>query len=81
MLSHGQLFINPWTIAHQVPLSIEFSRQEYWSTLPFSPPGGLSQPPGLCGSNTHLLCFVHCRQILYLLSHQESPKEQLTDKM
>ena len=31
----------PWTIAHQAPLSMEFSRQEYWSGLPFPPPGGL----------------------------------------
>ena len=31
----------PWTIAHQAPLSMEFSRQEYWSALPFPPPGDL----------------------------------------
>ena len=34
-LSHAQLFATPWTVAHQAPLSIEFSRQEYWSALPF----------------------------------------------
>ena len=34
----------PWTIAHQAPLSTGFSRQEYWSGLPFPPPGGLSEP-------------------------------------
>ena len=33
-----------WTVAHQVPLSMEFSRQEYWSGLPFSLPGDLSDP-------------------------------------
>ena len=32
------LFVNLWTIAHQGPLSMEFSRQEYWSGLPFPPP-------------------------------------------
>ena len=33
--SHLQLFETPWTVAHQAPLSMEFSRQEYWSGLPF----------------------------------------------
>ena len=35
-------FATPWTTAHQAPLSIEFSRQEYWSGLPFPSPGHLS---------------------------------------
>ena len=34
----------PWTIACQAPLSIEFSRQEYWSGLPFPTPGYLPDP-------------------------------------
>ena len=34
-------FATPKTVAHQAPLSMEFSRQEYWSGLPFPPPGGL----------------------------------------
>ena len=38
-LSSIQLFVTPWTVAHQAPLSIEFSRQEYWSGLPFPSPG------------------------------------------
>ena len=38
VFSHGQLFATPWTIAHQVPLSMEFSRHEYWSGLPFPSP-------------------------------------------
>ena len=29
--------MTPWTVAHQIPLSMEFSRQEYWSGLPFPP--------------------------------------------
>ena len=33
-----------WTVAHQAPLSMEFSRQEYWNELPFPPPGDLSDP-------------------------------------
>ena len=35
---------NPWTVAHQAPLSMGFSRQEYWSGLPFPSPGESSQP-------------------------------------
>ena len=33
--------VAPWTIARQAPLSMEFSRQEYWSWVPFPPPGDL----------------------------------------
>ena len=40
-LSHVQLFATPWTVALQAPLSMGFSRQEYWSGLPFPPPGNL----------------------------------------
>ena len=43
-LSHVQLFVTPWTVTYQVPLSIGFSRQEYWSGLPFPPPGDLPNP-------------------------------------
>ena len=42
--SHVQLFVTPWTVAHQAPLSIGFSRQEYQSGLPFPPPGDLPNP-------------------------------------
>ena len=35
---------NPWIVAHQTPLSMRFSRQEYWSGLPFPPPGDLPDP-------------------------------------
>ena len=38
-LSCVQLFATPWTVAHQVPLSMGFSREEYWSGLPFPSPG------------------------------------------
>ena len=37
-------FTTPWTAAHQTPLSMEFSRQEYWSGLPFPSPGDLPDP-------------------------------------
>ena len=42
--SHVQLFVTLWTIAHQAPLSMEFSRQEYWSGSPCPPPGNLPDP-------------------------------------
>ena len=52
-ISHVQLFATLWTVAHQAPLSMKLSRQEYWSGLPFPSPGiFLSQ-----GSNPGLL---HC---------------------
>ena len=43
MLSRVQLFVTLWTISHQAPLSMGFSRQEYWSGLPF-PVGDLPNP-------------------------------------
>ena len=44
MLRHVRFFATPWTVARQAPLSMEFPRQEYWSGLPFPPPGDLSDP-------------------------------------
>ena len=43
-LSRVQLFVTPWTIAYQAPPSMGFSRQEYWSGLPFPSPGDLPNP-------------------------------------
>ena len=43
-LSRVRLFATPWTVAYQAPLSMGFSRQEYWSGLPFSSPGDLPNP-------------------------------------
>ena len=66
LLSRVRLFATPWTIAYQAPQSTEFPRQEYWSGLPF-PSQGIFPTQG---SNPGLL---HCRQMLYRLSHQGSP--------
>ena len=44
LLSRVQLFTTPWIIVHQAPLSMGFSRQEYWSGLSFPPPGDLFYP-------------------------------------
>ena len=53
MLSRVQLFAAPWTVAHQARLSMECSRQKYWSWLPFPTPGDLLDQ----GSNLHLCVF------------------------
>ena len=60
------------TVAHQAPLSIRFSKQPYWSGLPFPPPGHLPHPE-IRPANMHLLCY---RQILLPLSHQGSLYEK-----
>ena len=48
-LSHILLFVTPWTVACQAPLSMEFCRQEYWSGLPFPTPGDLPASLALAG--------------------------------
>ena len=52
----------PWTPAHQAPLPMQFSRQEYWSGLPFPPPEGHPHP-GIEPISPAIL--LHYRQILY----------------
>ena len=68
--SHVRLFATPGTVAHQVLLSMRgISRQEYFSMLPCPPPGDFPDSAmKLC-----LLCFLHCRWILYPLSQLRSP--------
>ena len=51
-LSHVWLFVTPWTVAYQASLSMGFSRQEYWSGLPFPSPGDLPDPGIEPGSPT-----------------------------
>ena len=64
--SQVRLFVIPWTIACQAPMSMEFSRQECWSGLPFPPPGDLPTP-GIEPTSPALQADS------LLLSHQESP--------
>ena len=71
VLSHFscvRLFAAPWTVAHQAPLSMRFSRQEYWSGLPSS--GGSSWP-----RDQAWVSYVSCtgRQVLYHWHHLGSP--------
>ena len=110
VLSHVQLFVSPWTVAHQAPLSMGILRQEYWSGLPCPPSGDLPNPgieprspalqvnslpsepsekPNNTGVGSLSLLqgifliqeskqgLLHCRQILYQLSYQGSPRETL----
>ena len=53
--THVWLAETPWTVACQAPLSVGFSRQEYWSGLSCPPPGALPSQE----SNQHLLCLLH----------------------
>ena len=57
-----------WTVACQPPLSMEFSRQEYWNGLPCLPPGIFPTQ----GSNPCLLRLLHCRWILYCWATMEA---------
>ena len=71
---HVQLFATLRIVAHQVPLSVGFSRQEYWSGLPFPSPGDLLTQ----GLNPGL---PHYRQTLYHLSHQRSPQKMICNSV
>ena len=64
MLSHVQLFVTPWTVGHQAPLSLGFFRQGYWSGLLFPPPENLAHP-GIKLSSPEL-----AGRFFYPLSHQ-----------
>ena len=44
LFSHVRLFVTSWTVAHQAPLSMEFSRLEYWNEFPCPPPEDLPDP-------------------------------------
>ena len=60
----------PWTIAHQAPLSMRFSRQEYWSGFPCSPSGDLRDP------GIKPISYISCigRWVLYHSCHLETPE-------
>ena len=62
------LFMTPWTVAHQAPLSMEFSRQEYWSGLPFPTPGiFLSQGLNLRLLHWQALLLCHLESVIIRL--------------
>ena len=77
-------FVTPWTILHQSPLSMEFSRQEYWSGYPFPAPGDLSNP-GIDPMSPSLQtpgkpCKLKSLQTEAKLKQVENPKEQSTER-
>ena len=69
------IFATPWTVAHQAPLSMEFSRQGYWSGLPFPQPTGPTGGDGLVAKSCPTLVTpwtVACQAPLSMrLSRQE----------
>ena len=71
--SRVRLFVTPWTVACQAPISMGFSRQEYWSGLPHSPPGYLPDP----GINLHLLHLLHWQAGSLLLVPSGKPQSSL----
>ena len=73
--SRVQLFVIPWIVALQVPLPIGFSRQEYWSGLPYPPPEDLPNPGIKPESSPSPALQVDSLS----LSHQGSPQTQYSD--
>ena len=69
MPSCVQFFVTPWTVACQAPLSMGFSRQEYWSGLPCLPPGDLPNP----GIKPESLMSPALQVDSLPLSHRKSP--------
>ena len=74
VINHVRLFATPWIVTRQTPLSIECSKKEYWSGLPFCPPGDLLDPV----IKVYLLCFLHWQAGSLPLSHLGSPSIWLT---
>ena len=73
MCSISQSCLTPWTVAHQTPLSMAFSRQEYWSGFPFPSPGDLPDPgfesaslvsPALAGGFFTIVPLCGAREML-----------------
>ena len=58
LLQSCQLFVTPWTVAHQVPLYVRISRQEYWNGLPCPPPEDLPHS-GIEPASLTLLHLLH----------------------
>ena len=79
---------NLWTVAHQAPLSMRFSRQEYWSGLPFPPPGDLPDPgtelvsptsPALQADSlllSHCCCCCCCCLVASVVSDSVRPQRR-----
>ena len=77
LLSRVRLFATPWAVTRRVPLSMEFSRQEYWSGLPFPTPEDFSTPGIKPGSPILQADFFFFKP----LSHQGSPSMRETQAL
>ena len=75
--SRVRLFVTPWAVAHQAPLSVGFSRPEYWTGL-LSPPPGILPTQGL---NLCLLCLLHWQACSWQYSwgHQANTFPAITE--
>ena len=76
-LSHVCLFATPWTVAHQAPPSMGFSREEYWSGLPFPSPGDLPAPEGwevisLLRQTFFLFVLTKKKKLIYFIDWKEA---------
>ena len=89
LLSGVQVFVTPWTVAHQAPLSMEVFRHEYWSGLPLSPPGDLpdtriefisSVAPELAGG-FFTTCATWEAYNVILLSHKKEQSNAICSHM
>ena len=81
LLSRVRLFATPWTVAYQAPLSMGFSKQEYWSGLPFHSPGESSRPRNWTRVSRLIgRCFAiwATREILFLSTLLYMVKAELT---
>ena len=67
----SDLFATLWTVSRQVLLSMGFFRQEYWSGLPFPPPGDLPNPR----LNLPLLCLLHRKGFFTQCAIKEAPEK------
>ena len=81
MLSRVQLFATPWTVAYQAHLSIGFSRQEYWSGLPFPSPGdlpdlGIEPRPSMLQADT-----LPSEPLLYKITYIQREESEMLKKV
>ena len=79
-LSRVQLFATPWTIAYKAPLSMDFSRQEYWNGSPFPSPGDLPKPgtePGSPALLADALLSAPPGKPVYMLVGENDDKHQV----
>ena len=84
LLSRVPLFVTPWTVAYQALPSMGFSRQEYWSWLPFPSPGDLPNPgiePMSPALQADILCLSHQEVYMYSMVIMTTNRKLLTSSL